>query len=353
VRQISCKATQIQQYLPDDEKPRPLVTFALFAYNQESYIREAVKGAFEQTYEPLEIILSDDCSSDRTFDIMQEMARGYQGAHRIVCSRNSENIGLVDHACKIAAISSGELIVLAAGDDISMPTRSSETVVAYQLGFDGIFSSCTLIDGKGDILQASWVPAGCARSRLPWMKRYSSDLFVYGASSAYSSQVFRRLPHAHRKIQSEDTPLNAILQATGGRIIHINKPLVHYRVHEQTLSTSVSSEVSWHDICIMEARAPERISRDREILLYIRNCVADDPELRSQLDLRYIDRMIDVNESKMNWYQAEGFNRVQASIRGMRCAPRWHLLRLFGSRAYLTLKKMSSRTLARQKKYKP
>jgi len=47
---------------------RPLVTFALVAYNQEQYIREAVEGAFAQTYEPLEIILSDDCSSDRTVE---------------------------------------------------------------------------------------------------------------------------------------------------------------------------------------------------------------------------------------------------------------------------------------------
>ncbi len=46
---------------------RPLVTFALFAYNQEQYIREAVEGAFSQTYEPLEIILSDDCSSATRF----------------------------------------------------------------------------------------------------------------------------------------------------------------------------------------------------------------------------------------------------------------------------------------------
>mgnify|MGYP005853322247 CR=1 FL=1 len=47
---------------------RPLVTFALFAYNQEQYIREAVEGAFSQTYEPLEMILSEDCSNDRTFE---------------------------------------------------------------------------------------------------------------------------------------------------------------------------------------------------------------------------------------------------------------------------------------------
>ena len=52
----------------------PLVTFALFAYNQEAFIREAVASALSQTYEPLEIILSDDCSTDRTFAIMQELA---------------------------------------------------------------------------------------------------------------------------------------------------------------------------------------------------------------------------------------------------------------------------------------
>lgn len=38
---------------------KPLVTFALFAYNQESCIREAVEGALAQDYENLEIILSD------------------------------------------------------------------------------------------------------------------------------------------------------------------------------------------------------------------------------------------------------------------------------------------------------
>ena len=36
------------------------VAFALFAYNQEQYVREAIEGAFSQTYQPLEIILSDE-----------------------------------------------------------------------------------------------------------------------------------------------------------------------------------------------------------------------------------------------------------------------------------------------------
>jgi len=76
---------------------RPLVTFALFAYNQEKYIREAVDVAFSQTYQPLEIILSDDCSSDRTFEIMQEMAAAYVGPHDVRVRQSEVNRGLIDH----------------------------------------------------------------------------------------------------------------------------------------------------------------------------------------------------------------------------------------------------------------
>ncbi len=55
---------------------RPLVSFVLLAYNQERYVEEAIAGAFAQDYSPLEIILSDDCSTDGTYAIMQRMAAG-------------------------------------------------------------------------------------------------------------------------------------------------------------------------------------------------------------------------------------------------------------------------------------
>jgi glycosyltransferase involved in cell wall biosynthesis len=75
--------TNAPEEMPDNPTDRSLVTFALFAYNQEKYIREAVEGALAQTYEPLEIILSDDCSSDRTFETMREMAATYDGPHQV------------------------------------------------------------------------------------------------------------------------------------------------------------------------------------------------------------------------------------------------------------------------------
>jgi cellulose synthase/poly-beta-1,6-N-acetylglucosamine synthase-like glycosyltransferase len=62
----------------------PLITLFVYAFNHEKFIREAVEGAFAQTYNPLEIILSDDCSTDRTYEIMQEMAERYSGPHKVI-----------------------------------------------------------------------------------------------------------------------------------------------------------------------------------------------------------------------------------------------------------------------------
>jgi glycosyltransferase involved in cell wall biosynthesis len=108
------------------------VTFALFAYNQERYIREAVEGAFSQTYAPLEIILSDDCSTDGTFAIMNRMVQEYRGPHRIALNRNVSNLGLTNHVNHVLSLSHGEIIVVAAGDDISFPHRTQSLLKAWR-----------------------------------------------------------------------------------------------------------------------------------------------------------------------------------------------------------------------------
>src|SRR6185503_20821734 len=108
---------------------KPLLTFAIAALNQERFIREAVEGAFAQTYSPLEIVLSDDHSEDRTFEIMKEMAAAYHGPHKIILNQNPRRRCIGGHINRVVEISSGELIVGSAGDDVSVPER---TQVAYE-----------------------------------------------------------------------------------------------------------------------------------------------------------------------------------------------------------------------------
>ena len=63
----------------------PSISIILTGHNEEYCIGDAIRSVFGQDYEgPVEIILSDDGSSDGTFAVMQEMAAEYRGPHRVV-----------------------------------------------------------------------------------------------------------------------------------------------------------------------------------------------------------------------------------------------------------------------------
>ena len=107
----------------------PLVSFCVIAYKEEKYIEQAIQAAFDQDYPNMEIILSDDGSPDNTFDIMKKMAANYTGPHKIILNKNTPNLGPRDHYCKVLyELSHGDIIVLADGDDISLPTRFEKQV---------------------------------------------------------------------------------------------------------------------------------------------------------------------------------------------------------------------------------
>ena len=88
------------------------VTFALLCYNQEKFIREALRGAFRQDYQPLEILISDDHSTDASFDILREEVANYSGPRTVRLVRNGENLGFENFA-RTAEAASGEFLIRA------------------------------------------------------------------------------------------------------------------------------------------------------------------------------------------------------------------------------------------------
>lgn len=107
----------------------PLVSFCIVAYKAEKYIAEAINGAFAQDYPNMEIIMSDDCSPDRTYEIMQEMASAYKGPHKIILNQNHPNLGPRENYNKVMyELSHGEFVFFADGDDVSVPERTRKCV---------------------------------------------------------------------------------------------------------------------------------------------------------------------------------------------------------------------------------
>lgn len=206
------------------------MTFAIFAYQQEGYIRDAVAGAFSQTYSNLQIILSDDCSSDGTFGIMTEMAESYRGCHQVVLNRNEENLGVAEHINRVIELCEGELIVAAAGDDISEPHRVEETVTHWLQkggGAMSLYSGVTKIDGDGVASGtrncqwfSHWDDVGAILSGFPT---------VEGASQAWHVESYRRFPPLRPDLIYEDKTV-PFRMALLGSVEYIDQPLVRYRV---------------------------------------------------------------------------------------------------------------------------
>ncbi len=238
--------------LPEGAEGRPRVTLALFAYDQEKYIREAVEGAFSQTYSPLEIILSDDCSSDRTFEIMEEMAREYQGPHLVKVRRGSTNLGVVPHVMSVSKSCMGSIVVLAAGDDVSHCNRVTEHVQIYQ--DDDVYcvtSAFDLINEVGDLISSNnTIPIG-ARNSKAHLSYFVSTKYEYkviqGSTASYRREVFDVSLPAEKITFSEDNLFNFIIYLLNKRVIQIPLSLVRYRAHDNALSNRGSRNISASD----------------------------------------------------------------------------------------------------------
>ncbi len=209
---------------------RPLVSMFITSYNQEDFVRDAIEGAFAQTYSPLEIVMSDDASGDRTFAIMEEMAAAYTGPHKIILNRNEKNLHITRHVDKVMTLCSGELIVENAADDVSVPHRV-ERMVEHWLGSGkrakAIHTARRRMDEQGNLHEVFDDERVLANQTPLEVIRDHGTLV--GASLAWSREVYDVFgPQAPIAI-FDDFP-TCFRAALIGEIHYIPEPLLHYRV---------------------------------------------------------------------------------------------------------------------------
>lgn len=104
----------------------------LYAYNQEHCVREAVRALLAQECAPLEILLSDDCSTDATYAVLEQEASAYNGPHHVTLNRNPSNLGVIGHVNRIFSILDADVMINCAGDDLSHPQRARRMIETFE-----------------------------------------------------------------------------------------------------------------------------------------------------------------------------------------------------------------------------
>lgn len=332
----------------DKDTERPLLTFMLISYNQEEYIRSAVEGAFAQTYEPLEIILSDDCSNDRTFDILQQLAEGYDGPHSVRVRQNTVNSGTLRHLQLAVEESKGALVVLAAGDDVSRPNRVEKLYDAWSSqGSWAVFSDFADIDHAGNVTKehSKFEAIGEKRHGLvSYLKGYTKENnIVHGATSAYDRRIFDYviLPEDDY-ILAEDGALSLLLHILDKEISYINAPLVEYRKHEDSLTNSTRQRLSWSKLIKAENKmqmyARSNFNRCTFILESHRRL---NQSGEPRLDVELIQKNMKNHRLVANWWNISALQSLMSIPRMEPTLFRWAFPRLLPRRLFIAFKYMA------------
>lgn len=213
-----------------------LVSYILVCYNQERFVRDAVRSAILQTYEPLEIIISDDCSPDQTYDLILEETAGYRGPHSITLNRNKTNLGLAGNLNCAYSLAKGAFFVLAAGDDISVPTRTKMLVNRWQNSKDPADLICSYFSE----INETGKPTGYIKENVVFVPDTSKRVSLWecgatGACVGFNRMLYDKYGPLHPDVIAEDW-IFAFRAWLESGVALIKEPLVQHRTHNNSIS---------------------------------------------------------------------------------------------------------------------
>ncbi|MFH0545331.1 glycosyltransferase [Escherichia coli] len=205
-----------------------LITVAMATYNGQSYIRQQLNSILNQTYQELEIIIVDDCSSDNTLELITSFKD-----ERITVLSNDYNMGVAKSFERAIENSSGDYIALCDQDDIWVANKL-ETLMVHIGNNELIYSDYSFIDHCGNNIEK---PEGYINylhgvdsSTKNFDKLVFINSFILGCSVLFKATLKPKiLPIVDAGFNHDKWIVN--IAANSGGVYYLNKKLFMYRIH--------------------------------------------------------------------------------------------------------------------------
>jgi len=239
------------------ELGNPLISVVLLCHNQDKFAAEAVRGVLTQTYSPIDVVIVDDCSSDRTADVVEETLSAHRERGDVRFIRNSPNATWWG-ACEVALTAArGDFIVLTCGDDVMLPEMVAEMAdVWLKENVSLVTTNVTYIDEHSNLIGRTARDCNVdADDSFETLARDGANACCFGAAMGFEREVYATfgLPPSYLGAADIMLPFYAYL-LKGARFI--GKPLLQYRVHGGNSSLSLTAEgAAGVDKLLMHERA--------------------------------------------------------------------------------------------------
>lgn len=212
-------------------------SIAMCTYNGEKYVREQLESIVAQTLQPDEIVICDDCSKDRTVEIVRETLKDWSGSWRLVC--NEENLGFKKNFEKAISLCRGDIIYLSDQDDV-WDIRKLEIVDEVFRSHPeavAVWHDAELVDAKLQHLYLSFWRDTLKFNYKKFLRGDYSHVMdgnvMQGSACAFRRKVFEQaVPFPREAIHDEWLLLVALLL---GEVIPVPKALMKYRQADNIL----------------------------------------------------------------------------------------------------------------------
>lgn len=293
----------------------PLVSVVVVTYNSSAFIIEALDSVKEQTYKNIELIVSDDCSTDDTLIKVRQWlnrnAKCFVDTKLITAESNTGVTCNVNRGCSSCK---GEWIKSFAGDDILFPTciEDNITFVKNKNGIHLVISNSVIFFqvNKKELIQKPGllVPDFFELEAVDQYEALVRNEVLLNSNSLFlSSVLFRDIKFDERMKFLEDRPFFWNCTKNGYRISYLDKETVRYRKYSGAL-TGLSGKrlvsLYYHDSMAlfyylvrkpeMEKRSLDTSCYEKQILWYliIKYILKNKGNLLTKLLVKFFSRTI-------------------------------------------------------------
>jgi glycosyltransferase involved in cell wall biosynthesis len=217
------------------------VTYCIFCFNQDKFIKDSILGALKQESNSLDILVVDDCSTDNSWDIILEVLSNYNGPHNITKIKNEYNYGLAKNFSNVFYnIADGDYFIGIGGDDISYPNHVSKALqyASYHKDFITIDFNGEIIDQHG--VHKKFILLDKKKYEYTLLDKINNNSIKTFAPGRIvnRNKIIKYFPEFNEDCQTEDSVL-VLRSLLLGKLYRINEVLVKYRRHDNNLSSKV------------------------------------------------------------------------------------------------------------------
>lgn len=202
-----------------------LVSVIMCVYNGEKYLSQQISSILNQTYTTLELLILDDCSSDKSLDIINHYL---QLDSRIKLIKNPVNLGFNKNFENGLQLANGDLIAISDQDDIWLPHKISRLVE----NLDDVllvYSNSELIDESGNILKKT-LDRNIEHLNRPQFTSFLDENFVTGHTCLLKKELLKYILPFPKDIFFYDWWIGFAASYVG-KINYLNEVLTYYRIH--------------------------------------------------------------------------------------------------------------------------